>query len=268
MVKYFFAALIVASSAYAYCDSVYRGKHWYEPIIESSSSSSSSSSSEEFVYLRPNLPDISDLMKMHPKQLSALFEAAHEYHVMEPTLETAGDIQILKSVMNRKARAAAAVEQLAILNNPEISGMAENAVNPSARSVQRQDRDNSISQRVSSERENYALIFLTQPGCSSCELQRNVIASFADAYGWPVKEVDITDVPAAQARFDVRVTPTTLVAARESGQWQTVAIGAESAPTMLMNIDRAVRLMAGEISPEQWLTAPNQRNSLYDPKAW
>lgn len=253
----------------AQADDVRRGKHWYErPAPIEKQDKDETLENEEIQtpkYSMPAVPPMEILMEMHPRDIRKLFEEVHEYHVMAPTLETASEVQKLKAVMSKKARAAAAVEQLAILRNPSLSGMAENAVNPSARSVQRKDRDQSIAQRISRERDRYAIILLTQEGCSACQLQRNVIQSFADQFGWPVKEVDIVESPAAQARFDIRVTPTTLVASRETGDWQTVAIGAETLPSMVMNVDRAVRLLAGEIEPEQWLTAPNQIKSLYDP---
>lgn len=261
--------LFALFSLHCLAEEVQRGKHWYERPAETedlkTTEPAEDKDSPSAKYSMPSVPDMDILMKMHPRDLRALFEEVHEYHVMDPTLETASEVQKLKAVMSKKARAAAAVEQLAMLRNPSLSGMAENAVNPSARSVQRKERDNSIAERIRRERENYAIILLTQPGCAACQLQRNVIQSFADQFGWPVKEVDIVDSPAAQARFDIRVTPTTLIASRESGDWQTVAIGADTLPSMVMNVDRAVRLLAGEIKPEQWLTAPNQTNSLYDP---
>lgn len=238
-----------------------RGLHWYE--VPAKQEEKKEPENEEFP--APIVPDISDLMAMHPKKIRKLFNEVHEYHVMAPTLETARQMQVIKAVMSRKARAAAAVEQLAILQNPGISGVAENAVNPSARSVQRKERDSSIEKRLINENNNFALVMLTQKGCSACDLQRATLAAFADKYGWPIKEVDIGEKPEAANRFNVQVTPTTLIAGKQSQDWQTVAIGAESLTSMTNNVHQAVRLLLGEISPNQWLTAPNQANSLYDP---
>lgn len=242
-------------------EKIHRGLHWYEkseiPVVKKEQEK------EEFP--APVVPEVSKLMAMHPKKIRALFEEVHEYHVMAPTLETARQMQVIKAVMSRKARAAAAVEQLAILQNPGISGVAENAVNPSARSVQRKERDSSIDSRLMHENSNFALIMLTQKGCSACDLQRATLAAFADKYGWPVKEVDIQEKPEAANRFNVQVTPTTLIAGKQSKDWQTVAIGAETLTSMTNNVHQALRLLLGEISPNQWLTAPNQTNSLYDP---
>lgn len=240
-----------------------RGMHWYETPKVQEKPEKKEPEKDEFP--APVVPEISELMAMHPKQIRKLFNDVHEYHVMAPTLETARQIQVIKAVMSRKARAAAAVEQLAILQNPGISGVAENAVNPSARSVQRKERDSSIDNRLIRENSNFALVMLTQRGCSACELQRATLAAFADKYGWPIKEVDIGDTPEAGNRFNVQVTPTTLIASRQSQDWQTVAIGAETLTSMTNNVHQAVRLLLGEISPNQWLTAPNQTNSLYDP---
>lgn len=257
-----FLVMAMISAVSAAEEKTHRGLHWYEkpetPVEEKKEEK------EEFP--APVVPEISELMEMHPKQIRKLFNEVHEYHVMAPTLETARQMQVIKAVMSRKARAAAAVEQLAILQNPGLSGVAENAVNPSARSVQRKERDSSIDNRLINENGDFALVMLTQQGCSACELQRATLAAFADKYGWPIKEVDIGENPAAGNRFNVQVTPTTLIAAKQSKDWQTVAIGAETLSSMTNNVHQAVRLLKGEISPNQWLTAPNQTNSLYDPK--
>src|SRR5690554_1985020 len=245
---------------------VRRGLYWYEkpPVAEEEAQTKNEEEAPP-KYVMPYVPPLDVLMTLHPKEISALFEEVHEFHVMQPTLETASEVQKLKAVMNKKARAAAAVEQLAILQNPSLSGVAENAVNPSARSVQRKEKQDSIEARLLQDRDDFALVMLSQPNCGACVLQRNVIASFADRFGWPIKEVNIIESPEAGSRFDVRVTPTTLIASKKSGQWQTVAIGSETLPTLMNNVHQAARLLAGEIKPNQWLTAPNQTQSLYDP---
>lgn len=94
--------------------------------------------------------------------------------------------------------------------------------------------------------------------------KKNILANFSDLYGWQTKIVDIDESPMMRERFGIQVTPTTLLIAK-NGDWKTVAIGADALSTLVNNIDRTVRLLAGEINPEQWLTSPTQTNSLYDP---
>lgn len=273
MVKIVLACVIVAFASSALAQEsdgdVKRGRYWYEKDAEKQEREKVEQSKPESPakpkYTMPVVPPVAELMKWHPRDLNALFTEVHEYHVMAPTLETGAAVQKLKAVFNKKSRAAAAVEQLAMLQNPTLSGVAENAVTPTARSVQRQEREQAISARIGQERNNFALIILTQPGCGACRIQRNILANFQDTYGWPIKEVNIIDNPEAQARFGVDVTPKTLIASRETGGWQTVAVGADTLSGVTNNVYQAIRLLTGEIKPEQWLTAPNQSNSLYDP---
>ena len=267
--KFFIAMMcLIAASGYAFANSDFkpdRGRYWGEIPKSEAENKAEKEQDKKPQYTMPYVPPMAELMKWHPKDIRKLFTKVHEFHVMAPTLETARAVQEIKAVMNKKARAAAAVEQLAILNNPTQTGVAENAVNPSARSLQRQDKNATITSRIQSERQNYALIMLTQPGCSACQLQRNVLANFSDLFGWKIKEVNIIENPQASARFGVQVTPTTLIASRVNGQWQTVAIGSETLPAIENNIHQAIRLLSGEIRPDQWLTAPTQEKSLYDP---
>jgi conjugal transfer pilus assembly protein TraF len=245
-----------------------RGIYWYEKPpqpVPDSSNKEPQSQHQQPQYSRPAVPDIDTMMAWHPEQIRELFKQAHEFHVMAPTLETAGDIQRLKAVMNKKARAAAAVEQLALLTNPAISGVSENAINPSVRSLQRKQRDRTIGQRLLKERQQFALIFLTQPGCETCIFQRNVMAAFAERYGWRIKEVDIQANPMAKARFSVQVTPTTLIIGKQSQEWLPVSIGSDSLISLTRNVYQGIRLLSAEINPSQWLTAPTQTDSLYDP---
>lgn len=243
-----------------------RGRYWYEkPEPAKEEQEQEERQQERPKYTMPSVPSVEELMTWHPRDIGALFEEVHEYHVMAPTLATAREVQKIKAVMNKKARAAAAVEQLAILSEPSLSGVAENAITPTARSIQRRENAAAIDQRLFAERDNFALVLLTQRGCGACDIQRGIIANFVDHYGWPTKEVDILDHPAAAARFGVQVTPTTLLVAKNSGAWQTIEIGAGTLPTLKNNAFQAIRLLNAEISPSQWLTAPIQEGSLYDP---
>lgn len=262
----FLVCVAVAAWTCAFAEeTVKRGPYWYEDLLPEAEVQEEQAATDKPNYTMPNVPSVNELMTWHPRDIAALFTEVHEFHVMAPTLETGAAVQQIKAVMNMKSRAAAAVEQLAILENPELSGVAENAVNPSARSVQRKEKDEAIDSRLIRERDKYAFVILTQEGCGACELQRNIMANFQDLFGWEIKEVDITKHPYAGARFGVNVTPTTLLISRETKDWQTIAIGAETLPALKTNSFQAIRLMEGEINPSQWLTAPNQAGSLYDP---
>ena len=82
--------------------------------------------------------------------------------------------------------------------------------------------------------------------------------------GWQVTLQDIDRKPELAQRFGVEVTPTTMVIRRGSQQRMVIASGVEAYPNLIQMAYQAVRLLAGDLRPEQFLTGAGEEDGFFD----
>ncbi|MDB5582366.1 MAG: hypothetical protein JWR80_7542 [Bradyrhizobium sp.] len=82
--------------------------------------------------------------------------------------------------------------------------------------------------------------------------------------GWQVTLMDLDQHPDIRRRYGVEVTPTTMVIRRSSQQHMAIANGVEDYPNLAQMAYRAVRLLSGDIRPEQFMTGPGEDNGFFD----
>lgn len=210
-------------------------------------------------------PDREEMMKMHPDDIQALVSAHRKQAVWRPTPENVMDYYTVQDVARRKALAFTAVSATVMLENSELNVAKDYPVTNQGRQVAFTQRSASIDKALNQYRNAFGLVFFTSPNCPYCEVQRRTTALFQDRVGWPVTEIDITKNSAAAARFGIEFTPTLILAKRGSKEWMPVAVGVETLPGMKENIYRAVRLINGEIAPEQFYTMDYQKGGTFDP---
>lgn len=76
--------------------------------------------------------------------------------------------------------------------------------------------------------------------------------------------MDLERRPELGQRFGVEVTPTTMVIRRDSSARMVIASGVESYPNLAQTTYQAVRLMLGDIRPEQFLTGAGEEDGFFD----
>jgi conjugal transfer pilus assembly protein TraF len=157
------------------------------------------------------------------------------------------------------------VTETVMLENPDLNMNSVYPTTNAGQAARHEERQNSLELRLAQEREQAALVLLTRASCSFCEAQRAVLKHFQSRHGWEVKEVDLDAMPQAVARFGTDVTPTTLVIFRNSSDWMPVAVGVESVPRVEESVYRAVRLIRGETTPQQFTLQEFQDGSPLDP---
>lgn len=213
----------------------------------------------------PN-PKLEDLMKMHPSQLKQLEEDYRVYAVWQRTSQANKDYWTVVDAARRVARAFTAQSAVTMLQNPQLNARAQNPITNAGRKVKRQTRDNEVNNGLLKAKDQFALVMFTQPSCQYCQLQRNSLKFFADKHQWSIGEVDITRKPEVAARFNVQITPVTIVIQKGSEKWMNIAVGAESTPNIEDNAFRAVRLLQGKITPQQFYTAESMQGGFFDPQ--
>jgi conjugal transfer pilus assembly protein TraF len=170
----------------------------------------------------------------------------------------------LQDFARRKARAFAGVTQLAMLQYPELNSKSANPMVGDARDQLLAHKDDVRRAYLRAHGNEYALVMFSRSSCGYCRVQWPIVQRFQDEMGWQVTEMDLDKRAELGARFGVDVTPTTMIIRRNSQQRMVIASGVEAYPTLIQTAYQAVRLLAGDIRPEQFLTGAGEEDGFFD----
>jgi conjugal transfer pilus assembly protein TraF len=95
-------------------------------------------------------------------------------------------------------------------------------------------------------------------------VQWPIVQRFQEEMGWQVTLQDIDRKPELAQRFGVEITPTTMLIRRNSQQRMVIASGIEAYPNLIQTAYNAVRLLSGDIRPEQFITGAGEENGFFD----
>lgn len=237
-----------------------QGLFWYEAPPKKEETKK-----EEFP--RPVVPDVDTMMKMHPKQIRKLLEETHEYAIYTLKPEDSLAYYTVLDVMRRKSAAMANVSGFVMLEHPELNGASGYPVTKPGNAVRVKQLNENIDKTLASNREQYALLFFTQPHCPYCHQQAQILDNFQRDTHWLIKEVDILQQPEAAAKFNVSMTPVVVAIRKDSEIWQPVSVGVDSLSNLKANLYRMVRQLNGQAAPQQFYMDESQANGFFDPMA-
>ena len=250
--------MLITTSANANSVNEKKGWYWYEePVVENRES-------EERVEL-PSPPTVTEMMKLHPDDISELINDYHKQFVWRPTEQNAVYYLAVQDAARRKSVAASAVQQLAIKENPTFDAAKDYPLNKVGNTTYLDGRRKEISNRLVRDRENYGLIFFTQKTCQYCPTQDNVLRLFQDKYGWEVKSIDMNERSDLALRFNITYSPTVLLIQRDTSFWKPIASGLATLPQLEDGAYRTIRLLTKEINPQQYFMLEQERGNSLDP---
>lgn len=217
----------------------------------------------------PSMADypLATLWKMHPDRFRPLLDAFHKKAVMDPTEANVYDYLVMQDIARRRSAGMANVTGYVLQKHPELDPGKDMPLAAPGRAARVRMQRGEISRTILAGRADHALLYFSRKSCPYCAVQKNILAFFRDRYGWPVKEIDIEASPDLAARFDIRTTPTLLLIGRNRGEFIPVAAGVVSLDSLEQRLYRGVRLLAGEITPEEYSTYDFEKGGAYDPAA-
>lgn len=211
-------------------------------------------------------PSEAELLAMHPKQFEKLLEDYRQYALWKMEPQHVSWYYQLQDFARRRSRAFMNVTEVVMLQNPSLNMQTEYPANAPGQSVRVAARQTAVEQRLAQERGKAALIFLQRPECGFCEAQRTTLRYFTQKHGWEVREVNVSERPEIATRFGTNYTPTVIVIFRGTDQWMPVAVGVESVPRLEEGVYRALRMISGETTPQQFTTLDFEDGGLLDPQ--
>lgn len=214
--------------------------------------------------VKPVIPPMAELATWTPPKIRKLIEQQRDYAATVLTVDAVADFWRLQDFARRKARAFAGVTQIAMLQNPELNAKSANPMVGEARDQLSAQKDQVRRQYLRSRANEFALVMFSRSTCGYCRVQWPIVQRFQEEMGWQVTLQDIDHKPELAQRFGVEVTPTTMVIRRGSQQRMVIASGVEAYPNLIQMAYQAVRLLAGDIRPEQFLTGAGEEDGFFD----
>lgn len=236
-----------------------QGYWWYAPAPKASDDKV-----EPDVLNKPVIPPMTELARWTPPKIRELIEEQRDYAATVLSVEAVSDFWRLQDFARRKARAFAGVTQIAMLQHPELNAKSANPMVSDARDQMLAQKDSVRRAYLRAQARDFALVMFSRASCGYCRVQWPVVQRFQDEMGWQVTLQDLDRRPEIAQRYGVEVTPTTMVIRRGSAQRMVIATGVEAYPNLTQTAYQAVRLLSGDIRPEQFLTGAGEEDGFFD----
>ena len=258
----FLISLMTLTSFVQAVDNDRRGYHWGGDWTFDDDDSEK----EPDPYPAPDpLPSSEEMMKMHPDEIRKLekIHMDHALHVQTP--EAVADYQRILRLIRSKARVFAGLTAYNSMTQIELTTNPDSPTTNQGIAVKRQQRRETISQKLKSSQDSFALILFTSRNCPYCEVSRSTNRQFRERHGWNIVEVDIDQEPQLAARHDITYTPTTMMIKRGSTDSMILSNGVIDVPNLEENAYRSIRILLGEIEPNNFYGMENQEGRGLDP---
>lgn len=236
-----------------------QGYWWYQKVPPQETKGK-----EEEPLTKPAIPPMAELAAWTPPQIARLIVAQRDYAATVLTVDAVADFWRLQDFARRKARAFAGVTQMAMLMHPELNAKSANPMVGDARAALGAHKETVRRAYLRSRARDFALVMFSRESCGYCRVQWPILQRFREDYGWQVTIQDLDAHPDLGSRFGVEVTPTTMVIQRGGAQRMVIASGVEAYPTLSQTAYQAVRLLSGDIRPEQFMTGAGEEGGFFD----
>ena len=237
-----------------------QGYWWYAPQAKTDKAQEP----DPDALLKPVIPPMAELATFTPPKIRKLIEQQRDYAATVLTVDAVADFWRLEDFARRKARAFAGLTQIAMLQHPELNSKSANPMVGDARSELTAYKDEVRRRYLRAHASEFALVMFSRSTCGYCRVQWPIVQRFQDEMGWQVTLMDIDRRPELGQRFGVEVTPTTMIIRRNSQQRMVIAAGIEAYPNLTQMAYQAVKLLTGDIRPEQFMTGAGEEDGFFD----
>lgn len=202
----------------------------------------------------PSLKDYKEkqLWDMHPDDFQKLLMDFQKKAVMSPTEENVYEYLKIQDIARRRALAYTNVVSLVTQKHPELSFVErEYPITAPAKVAMTQLQNEEIDRKLQNA-EDYGLIYFYSPDCKFCQAQSGILRYFLDQYHWEISYINIDQNPNIASRFGVQRVPSLILIKRDRNDYIPISSGVISVNELKRRLYRSIRLMNGEITPEEY----------------
>ncbi|MCL4492851.1 MAG: conjugal transfer protein TraF [Nitrospirae bacterium] len=246
-----------------------RGYWWYEKEPEKPKEERDDKKASADQKKVPSLKDYSkgQLWNMHPDDFKALRDEFLKKAVQVPSEENVREFYIVNDIARRKALAFTNVTGYVMQKYPDLSVNKDYPVAAPGMNALTKQKVEEIEKVIRNSQDDFGLIYFYSPTCQYCIEQDGILYFFLKKYGWDIKRVDINIDSRLASRFGVTTTPYIVLVYRNNPNSIPVSAGVISMSEMEDKLYRGIRLLKGEITPEEYSLYEFQKGGSFDVNA-
>lgn len=212
-------------------------------------------------------PTVEELKNMPPKQLGEILQQAREIAVQTPSENNVLWYYTVQDVVRRKSLAFMNVSEYVWQKHPELNaGTAYPVAAPGQSAMVRQTREE-VESAIRLAQNDFALLYFYAPGCPYCEAQDGILQFFVTKYGWQIQFVEIGANRRLAASLGIDTTPSLVLIKNGSKDFIPVSEGVVSLTEIEDKLYRGIRLLQGEITPEEYSIYDREKGGPFDVNA-
>lgn len=214
----------------------------------------------------PSLKDYSydQLWQMHPDDFQELLMKFQKKAVQTLTPADTKEYYVMQDIARKKSLAFANLTGYVMQTSPELSVDAANPLTAPGRNALVRSVSTEIDDRLKKSSEDFAMIYFYSPQCHFCVEQDGIMKYFQKKYAWEIKKIDITREVTLASQFNVISTPYIILVYKHSKDFIPITAGVVSLTDMEERLDRGMRLLTGELTPDNYSLHDFQKGNAFD----
>lgn len=267
-------ALAEDKAAKNYYTDTKKGWWWYEkePEKPKEKKDKKDDKRQEQTQQQRKLPSLKEytnrqLWHMHSDEFKELWNQFLKKAETGKTVEDVREFWTVNDIARRRALTFTNLTGYVMQKYPELSVSKDypHAV-PGMNALTKQ-RLEEIEKTLRQSHNEFGLLYFYSPDCSYCVEQDGILYFFNRKYGWDIKKVDINRETSLAGRFGATTTPYIVLVYIHSRDYLPVSAGVVAMSELEEKIYRGMRLLKGEITPQEYTIYEFQRGGSFDIEA-
>ena len=239
-----------------------KGWYWYETQPKLEKEEEAEADKTELAVTERSYEE---LWNMHPDDFQDMLKKTMKIAVQYPTEENVLKYLAMQDIARRKSAAFASVVGYVGQKYPRFSNADVHPVIAPGRTALAELKEGEIKQTIDESSNEFALVVFTRKGCKFCEVQKSILKFFTASYDWTVRFIDTDGQPGLSSRFGIEQTPSIILVHKTSQDYMPISVGVVSLRELNTRIYRSIKLLRGEVTPEQWFIYEFEKNAGSDP---
>lgn len=213
-----------------------------------------------------------ELWNMHPDNLQALIDKImKKANTGTPEPSVVKEFYVLVDLVKKRATSFTAVSYYVGLNSPELDEPWYGGT-PMESDVYYKTRLSEVRKELNSQSGEYAILFFTEPNCPYCDKQQVLLDSLnrkltlENQFQLNIRKAR-GKTPIAKAMNIQQVPALVLISKNNKDKFIPISRGLLKSDQIEHNIYAGIRLMKGEITPDEFFMYAFEKDSATDAKA-
>ncbi|NTU73853.1 conjugal transfer protein TraF [Candidatus Roizmanbacteria bacterium] len=199
------------------------------------------------------------LWVLHPDNFAKELDGRMKLAIQFPTIENVYNYLEAQDVAKRKSVAFAGAMGYVSQLSPQFSGENNYPINVPGQKILRNEMISDDQEFLKRVKDDFALLVFMSEGCPYCDAQEPILDMFYASHGWNIKKININEHRDIAEKYSITLTPSIIVISRKTQKAIPLTSGIVTLPELRDRLIRSVRMLNGEIVPEQWYT--NKRST-------